>query len=749
MPARALTATAAAPPSPGAAPAVTPAAGGVLRRQCACGRHTAGGVACDDCARRKSPLRRKAAGTAPRDDVPAIADDVLRGGGLGFGGAARTFMETRFARDFSGVQLHTDGRAAQAAAAVDALAYTVGRHIVFGAGRYAPETPAGAALLAHELAHVAQNAAGGGAGSAAPLTIGAPGDAAEVEADRAAQRVMAGTGPVDVGRHGGPALQRLDSGQAAGLGIGLGVLGVAAGLGIAAAAGAFDKNDFTDDELRAYLQVLDGGKIEGKTDSDNKARALVRRWMTGQSPFALSAARKTLLIREMQDGRVSDDDRNGIVTLLENTADGEWAAVLAPDRIDVATLFADIGTGTHGERLTMQYVRRAGLHTGTHFDRFLDWYVGAGFEGDQRPLARKVALDVLAIPDMDFADATEFRNEVFKRLRTSEMMKQSQAAENGFDYPENLGADSGCADYQRPVGANKVNLANARVNKAARAYWTDARFDPQALYYFDMTDTGRHNAFKALTTLFEPQSSICNKTLIHCDYLVTVIQFRAFAEALGEKKFDALVRAGTIVMQLTWNGFAPPPWNVLAQRSPKAVAYRLDVRPRTRQDFAIGDQVVFSNHLAFDGLNMAQQSPWRLENAVLIDQDAAGEDLFQGHGSGEPEPERRLLVTMLNAYNGLAQPAVNMARAVDAGQPPQRMRSEFPWVTKTAGKWVVNDPNREAPRAGRQYDLAVANAASPETEPLLPGLRDPLDFSRFGMVTRPAESAPGKLYRPD
>jgi hypothetical protein len=41
---------------------------------------------------------------------------------------------------------------------VNALAYTVGRDIVFGAGQYQPATPSGRRLLAHELAHVVQDA---------------------------------------------------------------------------------------------------------------------------------------------------------------------------------------------------------------------------------------------------------------------------------------------------------------------------------------------------------------------------------------------------------------------------------------------------------------------------------------------------------------------------------------------------------------------------------------------------------------
>jgi hypothetical protein len=65
-------------------------------------------------------------------------------------------MEARFGYDFSRVRVHTDATAAESARAVQALAYTVGEDIVFGAGRYAPATGAGQRLLAHELTHVVQ-----------------------------------------------------------------------------------------------------------------------------------------------------------------------------------------------------------------------------------------------------------------------------------------------------------------------------------------------------------------------------------------------------------------------------------------------------------------------------------------------------------------------------------------------------------------------------------------------------------------
>jgi peptidoglycan/xylan/chitin deacetylase (PgdA/CDA1 family) len=69
-------------------------------------------------------------------------------------------IEQRFGRSFSGVRVHTDAAAAASADALDASAYTVGRDIVFGNSRYDPRSPRGLGLLAHELAHVAQQEGG-------------------------------------------------------------------------------------------------------------------------------------------------------------------------------------------------------------------------------------------------------------------------------------------------------------------------------------------------------------------------------------------------------------------------------------------------------------------------------------------------------------------------------------------------------------------------------------------------------------
>jgi hypothetical protein len=134
--------------------------------------------------------------------VPPIVHEVLRSPGQPLDTATRAFMEPRFGRDFSDVRMHNDATAAESARAVNALAYTVGRDVVFGSGQYAPGTAAGERLLAHELTHVVQQMA---ASHSVPgrLNIGPVHDRFEQQADRLAEDVAAtprapeGAGQVD------------------------------------------------------------------------------------------------------------------------------------------------------------------------------------------------------------------------------------------------------------------------------------------------------------------------------------------------------------------------------------------------------------------------------------------------------------------------------------------------------------------------------------------------------------------------
>jgi hypothetical protein len=93
--------------------------------------------------------------------APASVSQAIEGRGEPLGRAERAFFEPRFGHDFSRVRVHRDAAAAASAGEIAARAFTVGNHVVFGAGRYAPETGSGRALIAHELAHVVQQTRGG------------------------------------------------------------------------------------------------------------------------------------------------------------------------------------------------------------------------------------------------------------------------------------------------------------------------------------------------------------------------------------------------------------------------------------------------------------------------------------------------------------------------------------------------------------------------------------------------------------
>jgi hypothetical protein len=80
----------------------------------------------------------------------------LRGRGMPLPEVERAYFSTRFGYDFSGVRLHAGNEADNMARSLRAKAFTVGDHIVFGAGQYRPATREGRRLLAHELTHVVQ-----------------------------------------------------------------------------------------------------------------------------------------------------------------------------------------------------------------------------------------------------------------------------------------------------------------------------------------------------------------------------------------------------------------------------------------------------------------------------------------------------------------------------------------------------------------------------------------------------------------
>jgi hypothetical protein len=106
-------------------------------------------------------------------DAPPPGEGADARGGQGLTATQRGFFEPRFGVDLGHVRIHAGADAARDARRVRANAYTQGADIVFGRDRYAPGTPRGDRLIAHELAHVVQQTAPAGvAGPVARRTSG-------------------------------------------------------------------------------------------------------------------------------------------------------------------------------------------------------------------------------------------------------------------------------------------------------------------------------------------------------------------------------------------------------------------------------------------------------------------------------------------------------------------------------------------------------------------------------------------------
>lgn len=312
----------------------------VLERKCKCGSHKGSRGACPACASGAKLLQRKHHSAWPgeaREEAWQTVEDVVSTPGKPLDEVTRAFMQERFGHDFSQVRLHSDAAAERSANMIHAHAYTAGNHIVFGPRGMEVST------LAHELTHVVQQSRF--SGLASPHTVSPANDAAESEADSAAAHALRGE-QVSVSQAPVTGVQRLTLSKDAKIGLGVAggiVGGVGAGLFIAWLAGAFDKENFPDEELKAYLAHLaETHKIEDHRDSDNKARDLVRKWSTSKTPFDLDAGftsdlgtltgvdLKRLLILEMLSGVTGGDDENAIVTILDKSTPEDLYRILDP-----------------------------------------------------------------------------------------------------------------------------------------------------------------------------------------------------------------------------------------------------------------------------------------------------------------------------------------------------------------------------------------------------------------------------------
>ncbi len=137
--------------------------------------------------------RSSGGGAFDLDDATASRINSARGGGQALDSAIQTKMGESMGADFSGVRVHTGGESHQLNEQLNAKAFTTGSDIFFREGAYSPQSSGGQELLAHELTHVVQQSTGavsGGGGSVGSgMTVNAPGDRFEQEADSVAKSV--------------------------------------------------------------------------------------------------------------------------------------------------------------------------------------------------------------------------------------------------------------------------------------------------------------------------------------------------------------------------------------------------------------------------------------------------------------------------------------------------------------------------------------------------------------------------------
>ncbi|MFH1467539.1 MAG: DUF4157 domain-containing protein [Pseudomonadota bacterium] len=149
------------------------------------------------------PALRSPATAAASLDTRLADDRMARSPGRPLPVEHAQRLGAALAHDVSDVLIHIDAAAAQAAAAIEARAFTTGREIFFGAGEYAPGTADGDRLLLHELAHVQQFDEGRLATAGGPgMQVSSPGDATEIDAEarvRQAEPLLGEPGEVEPG----------------------------------------------------------------------------------------------------------------------------------------------------------------------------------------------------------------------------------------------------------------------------------------------------------------------------------------------------------------------------------------------------------------------------------------------------------------------------------------------------------------------------------------------------------------------
>jgi hypothetical protein len=577
----------------------------------------------------------------------------------------RAFYEPRFGTELGHVRIHPGQ--GSLARDVNARAFTIKNHIVFGQGEYAPTTDRGRHLLAHELTHVLQQ------GSGKPgiqRKLSTEEKAMDLQSDRLRDDVR-----LQQAYDNSPVLERGETSKEGGVKILQRAL-----------------RDLGYDMTISFEKTGDADGVYGR-----ETRDAVHQF-------------------QIDNDLVYKDGRAGRETLGE--LDDKFLGAQTKCNI---TYFA-----------------------GGMSPRDKDKFIIKNFEVADRPAARKVLDDLCEVQTdvLTFSSEQELRDEIMKRIRISKYTQESQTA-GAFGYPET-------ASREHCPGKTGNSLTDAQVNLAARAYWEGPKLEERSFiknkhYYFALTDTGKQNGYEALTRLFTTQSNFCDRTLIHCDTLITMVQSLAYADTIGKDVFNQKIKSGNLYMWLTYDGMTIKEGGSEKTAVSASVYY---FRPSNENDLVIGDHVVFWNHLAYDAISVRAPGPWRLENAILVDKDSSGKDLYEGHGAPaiggtvKPGDKDSILTDLKNAYNAHASDAVKVTKKVDKNEAGAKadLNTRYPRVVPSVqkGTWLIKETDENMKYRKHQY--YVLREITSTSDPELIGLKDPQDPSKMNTVRRPVES---------
>ncbi|MBN1147930.1 MAG: DUF4157 domain-containing protein [Anaerolineales bacterium] len=152
--------------------------------------------------------QRSGEGPFELDDETAGRISQARGGGQALEAGLQEQMGAATGQDFSGVRVHNSPEADEINQQLNARAFTTGQDIFFREGAYDPHSSSGQELVAHELTHVVQQTTGQVSAQGSRMTVNAPGDRFEREADSQAKTLVSAGAAAKLQRQDAQALQR-------------------------------------------------------------------------------------------------------------------------------------------------------------------------------------------------------------------------------------------------------------------------------------------------------------------------------------------------------------------------------------------------------------------------------------------------------------------------------------------------------------------------------------------------------------